>query len=186
MASPDRATVLIVDDEPPLVELFEQYLKDEYETRTATDGEAALAQVDGDVDVALLDRRIPGMTGDEILEAIRERGYQFPIAMITAVNPGADIVDMPFDDYVTKPVDRAKLTDVVSLLLERKDYDEKSREFFQLATKRAALEASPSFDGENRAEYRAITRRMKELKSSLTESLESLSDGDMKDAYRML
>ncbi|MGM0399450.1 MAG: HalX domain-containing protein, partial [Halobacteriota archaeon] len=120
------------------------------------------------------------------LEAIRSQGHQFPVAMITAVDPDTDIIDMPFDDYLTKPVDRAQLIEVVSVLVERKAYDEKSREFFQLATKRAALEASPSFDGEERAEYQDIIRRMDELKASLTESLESLSDTDMKDAYRML
>ncbi|MGM0398456.1 MAG: response regulator transcription factor, partial [Halobacteriota archaeon] len=98
MSSPDRSTVLIVDDEPSLVELFERYLADDYDTRTATDGEAAMANVDDDVDVALLDRRIPGMTGDEILEAIRSQGHQFPVAMITAVDPDTDIIDMPFDD----------------------------------------------------------------------------------------
>ncbi|MFW6003466.1 MAG: response regulator [Halanaeroarchaeum sp.] len=186
MSSPDTPTVLIVDDEPSLVELFGHYLADDYETRTATGGEEAIEKVDDDVDVALLDRRIPGMTGDEILDEIRCMGYQFPIAMITAVEPAADIIDMPFDDYLTKPVDRAQLREVVAVLVDRKRYDEKSREFFQLATKRAALEASSSFEGGKRAELAAITERMEERKSDLTGSLESLTESDVKDAYRMI
>jgi DNA-binding response OmpR family regulator len=112
---------------------------EEYEVRTATGGPEALDLVDEEVDVALLDRRMPRMSGDELLDKLRERGIEAKVAMLTAVDPDVDIVDMPFDDYRTKPVAAAELRGLVRTLLLRASYDERCQEFFQLASKKAAL-----------------------------------------------
>jgi CheY-like chemotaxis protein len=67
MTRVDEGTVLVVDDEPQLAELYSMQLAEEYEVRTATGGPEALDLVDEEVDVALLDRRMPRMSGDELL-----------------------------------------------------------------------------------------------------------------------
>ena len=181
-------TVLVVDDEPQLLDVFSLFLEDEYAVRTASGGNEAIEVVDETIDAALLDRRMPDLNGDEVLQEFRERGYTFPVAMVTAVEPEFDIVELPFDEYVTKPVDGAYLRTVVELLMTRGEYDEASREFFQLASKKAALEASDELgsDVEDSDQYGEIVRRMSELESSLSETLSELSDSDMEAAYRRL
>jgi CheY-like chemotaxis protein len=64
-------TVLIVDDESEVADVYALRLREEYETRTAYGGEEALDTIDSDMDVVLLDRRMPDLSGDEVLERIR-------------------------------------------------------------------------------------------------------------------
>lgn len=167
-------TVLMVDDEAGLLELFEAYLEAYCETRTTTNGENALELVDETVDVAILDRRMPGMTGDEILEEIRAAGYQFPVAMLTAIQADVDIIEMPFDAYLTKPVARDELVNVIEVLVGRRGYDEKSREFFRLAAKKRSLEANLDVDKGEDSEYEKLVERMDALREELNDTLETL------------
>lgn len=119
----DRPVVLAVDDEPRVVEAFALWLEDDYRVLTATSGEEALEVADDSVDVALLDRQMPGMTGDEVLEELRNRGLDCRVAMVTGVDPDFDIVELPFEEYVQKPVDGDALHDVVGRLLDLEQYD---------------------------------------------------------------
>ena len=168
-------TVLAVDDEPDLAELYEVYLEDSYRVRVATDGEEALSMMDDTVDVVLLDRRMPEMSGHEVLRAIREDGYDARVAMLTAVEPDVDIVDMPFDDYKTKPVSREDLVALVEVLLYRAAFDERSQRFFALASKKAALEASGATDNE---EYAELVDRLRAVRAEVDETLDVLSAED--------
>lgn len=113
----DRPTVLFVDDEPALADGHAAQLSDEHDTRTAHDGRSALETLDADVDVVFLDRRMPGLTGEEVLEAIRENGYDCRVVMLTGVEPAADIVEMGFDEYLVKPVGADELRATVDRLL---------------------------------------------------------------------
>lgn len=146
MSDSNNTTVLVVDDEPDLAMLYETYLSVEFDVRSANDGQQALDQVDQTVDVALLDRRMPQMSGDELLRRFREQGYEMKVAMLTAVEPDTDIVDMPFNDYKVKPVGRDELIGLVRTLLQRSTYDKQSQEFFSLASKKAALEIAGNDD----------------------------------------
>lgn len=134
-------SVLVVDDEPSVAEAYSLWLEGEYHIQTAFDGEEALELVDGSTGVVLLDRRMPGMSGDEVLETIRKSGHDCRVAMVTAIDPDFDIVDMPFDTYLTKPVTRDEVIDTIVELLEISEYDEELKELFSIAQKRAALEA---------------------------------------------
>jgi DNA-binding response OmpR family regulator len=165
-------TVLVVDDEADLTALYAAWLESEYDVRTATDGEEALDRLDSDVDVALLDRRMPEMTGDEVLEEIRAREIGAQVAMLTAVEPDASIAEMSFDDYVTKPVEREEVHATVEVLLERRTYDQKSREFFALASKKAALESANEHDT---TEYQEIVDRMAEIRTEMDRTLDTLT-----------
>ena len=171
MTRVDEETVLVVDDEPQLAELYSMQLAEEYEVRTATGGPEALDLVDEEVDVALLDRRMPRMSGDELLDELREQGIEARVAMLTAVEPDVDIVDMPFDDYQTKPVAAAELRGLVRMLLLRASYDERSQEFFQLASKKAALETAGKEDTE---EYRQLSERMAAVREEIDTTLDQV------------
>jgi len=175
--------ILVVEDEPDLAELYAIYLSDIYEVQTATDGKTALELVDADTDVVLLDRRMPDLTGDEVLAEIRDRGLDMQVAMITAVEPDIDIVEMQFDDYLVKPVTKEDLHGLVEVLLRRSNYDSRSREFFRLASKKAALESSPDVSVDNQEQYRELTERMESLRAEIDGTLAELSEDDFREAF---
>ncbi|TKX57011.1 response regulator [Halorubrum sp. SS7] len=175
MSGTPDATVLAVDDEPDLAELYRVYLDTEYDVRIATGGEEAVDMMDETVDVVLLDRRMPDMSGHEVLNAIRGDGYDARVAMLTAVEPDVDIVEMPFDDYKTKPVTKEDLLTLVEVLLHRAAFDERSQEFFALASKKAALEAAGTTNSE---EYEELIEQMESVRVEVDDTLDHLSARD--------
>ena len=177
--SEDRPTVLVVEDEPDLADLYAEWLKSEYAVRTAYGGKEALDVVDDNVDIVLLDRRMPDLSGDEVLDAIRERGIECRVSMVTAVEPDFDIVEMGFDDYLVKPVSRDALLETVSNLLLRSEYDEGMQELFSLASKKALLESErSSAELKNHEEYQELTDRVSELRAELDRKLGQMDDTD--------
>lgn len=174
--SDDQPLVLVVEDEPDLADLYATWLKTQFQVRVASGGREALDQLDSSVDVVLLDRRMPDLSGDDVLVAVRERGIDCRVAMVTAVEPDFDIVAMGFDDYLVKPVSREALEDTVSNLLLRNQYDEGIQELFSLASKKALLESEkgPTSLKES-PEYRELDERIHALRSELDAKLEELS-----------
>lgn len=109
-------TVLIVDDQPANVELLTQALSGMgLRLLSATDGPAALAVLDAaPVDLVLLDALMPGMSGFEVAQAIRERrpGELLPVVMVTALDAQEDL-ERAFaagvNDFLRKPVNIAEV-----------------------------------------------------------------------------
>lgn len=178
-AKSDDISVVIVDDEEDLVTLYESFLLEESDVTTATSGKEALDVIDESVDVVFLDRHMPEMTGDEVLSELRERGYDMPVAMLTGIEPDVDIIDMPFDDYLTKPVDRESLVQAVRVLANRASFEETSRKFFQLAAKKDSLDATESVQPDEEAQYNELISRMTDLQTTLDETIETLVEADL-------
>ena len=173
----ESATVLIVDDETNITALFEAWLDGEYAVRTANSGSNAIEKIDDSIDVALLDRRMPGISGDELLEKIRDRGLDVRTAMVTAVEPDFDVLEMGFDDYLTKPVARENLLDLVDTLESRKHYGEEIQEYYSLAAKKAALESSkPSSELVESAEYNELLADLDDVEAGLDGQLAAEDD----------
>ena len=155
--STDTPTILVVDDEQEVADVYAFRLKRTYDVRTAYGGQQAVDAVDEDVDVVLLDRRMPGMAGDEALQAIREAGYDCRVIMTTAVEPEFDIVEMPFDDYLCKPIEQETLQQAIESQLTAKQYGETVSDLFQATSKIAVLEAEKTAEElENSAEYQEL------------------------------
>jgi len=186
--SADLPMVLVVEDEPDLADLYATWLRDDYRVRVAYGGREALEELDEEVDVVLLDRRMPDLSGDEALEAIRERDVGCRVAMVTAVEPDFDIVAMGFDDYLVKPVSRDSLKDTVENLLRRNSYDDGIQELFALASKKALLESEKDAATlEEHAEYQELTERVQNLRAELDETLTAFDDEhDFTAMYRDL
>jgi DNA-binding response OmpR family regulator len=110
---------------------------------TAYNGTEALDAITDEVDVVLLDRRMPGLAGEEVLEAIREAEYDCRVAMVTAVTPEEDIVEMGFDDYLAKPVDRKRLLETVDRPVELSAYDDLVQEHYPVSYTHLTLPTSP-------------------------------------------
>lgn len=168
-------SVLIVDDEPRVCEAFQLWLQDDYQVVTATDGKQALAQMDDSIGVVLLDRHMPGLSGDEVLSRIREAGYDCRVAMVTAVDPGFDIAEMPFDHYVSKPVDGETLQRVVSQLLQVERYGGNMTDLYGLMQKIGTLEAEKTNAELAESErYADLVERREALQDEMTDILASL------------
>lgn len=171
-------TVLVVDDEERLADLFGTWLEDAHEVRTAYDGQSALDQLDASVSVVLLDRRMPGLSGDEVLDRIREQGFDCRVIMVTAVDPDFDIIEMGFDDYLVKPISRDELVDIIEQVTTRAKYDNELQEYFSLVSKKALLEAEKSDRELNEnEEYRKLTERV----STLRRQVDDLREGVLED-----
>jgi DNA-binding response OmpR family regulator len=167
-----QPTVLLVDDEPDIVDVYALAFSDgEYAVERAYDGEAAL-EAATDADVILLDRRRPGLSGEEVLAELRERDLDVRVAMVTAVDPDFDIAEMAFDTYLTKPVSDAELRETVDTLLALTTYDEQVRERYVVAQKMAMLEAEKTrreLDASD--EYASLRERAAELDAAATETV---------------
>ena len=137
----DPATIVAVDDDDGATDLYRTWLASSYTVRTANGGREALDVVDETTDVVLLDRQMPDLTGDTVLRTLRDRRYECRVVMLTGVEPDVDIVTLPFDDYLVKPVEYETLREVVDRQLQRVHYDELLDEYFTLARKKALLEA---------------------------------------------
>ncbi|WP_435097611.1 response regulator [Halarchaeum sp. P4] len=179
----ERPTVLAVDDDQDLADTYAIWLGEEYDVRTAYNGESAIEDIDEDVDVVLLDRRMPDMSGGDVLDRIRDAGYEVRVSMLTAVEPDEDIVDMPFDEYLVKPVTREDVLDVVENLLARSEYNDDLQEYFAVSAKVATLESELSSDErESNAAYQHLQQRKADLEAQVQDSLSDV--GDFEDAFR--
>lgn len=173
--------VLVVDDDPQILDVFSKFLDDAYHVQTAVGGREALDVMSDDIDVVLLDRRMPGMKGREVLALIREHGYECRVAMVTAVEPDLDIIDMGFDDYLVKPVTQSNLENVIDSLLRWDDYDAVLREYFEVARKVGLLEEEKSAeDLDSSEEYQELKRRLTTLKPEADESIADFETGHLK------
>ena len=187
MSGTEPATVLVVDDEPDVADAYAAQLQDEFIVSTAYSGQEALDKLDDAVDIVLLDRRMPGISGDEVLEKIRERDLHIRVAMVTAVDPDFDIIEMPFDDYVIKPVSRDDLFETINRLLVCSEYEERLRRYYALTAKHATLSANkPESELAESEKFQQLETEMNEVRESLDETIAEFDDEDFAAAFRDL
>ncbi len=115
--------ILIIDDEPHLPHQIARYLKKHgYEVETVADGEAGLREIQKcSVDLVLLDLRLPGMSGLEVLKRIRTQEQELPVIMLTAygdVQSAVAAMKLGASDYLLKGFDLEELLLVVQRALE--------------------------------------------------------------------
>ncbi|WP_435335645.1 HalX domain-containing protein [Haloarchaeobius sp. TZWWS8] len=175
----DGLEVLVVDDESRLADLFAAWLAPEYNVEAAYDGETALELMEETVEIVLLDRRMPGLSGDEVLSQIRDAGYDSRVVMVTAVDPDFDIIEMGFDDYLVKPVSKDELLDVVVRVTSRSDYENDIQEYYALVSKKSLLESEKSErELTDNGDYVELCDRVDELKRRVDSAVSDMRDHD--------
>nr|WP_303651907.1 HalX domain-containing protein [Halovenus rubra] len=168
---------MVVDDEEEVADVYALRLRNQFETRVAYSGSEALDVIDIDVDIVLLDRRMPDIAGDEVLTKLREKGYDCRVIMLTAVDPGLDIVSMQFDDYLCKPVEKEDLVDAINHQLDIIEHDETVSEYFELTSKLALLESELSEEEtETSDEVAELRDQVHELREELDDVLDEIDD----------
>lgn len=180
MANDSEATLLVVDDEKEVADVYALKLEREYTVRVAYGGEEALEKVDAEVDVVLLDRRMPDKSGDDVLGEIRDRDLDCRVIMITAVDPDFDIIEMPFDDYLCKPVESDDLLEAVRQQLRARGYDDRLSQYYEVTSKLALLEAEKTpQELETNEDIAALRERAERLEAEMDESLTDFDDFEM-------
>jgi two-component system phosphate regulon response regulator PhoB len=121
-----KRTILVIDDEPDLIELVRYNLvKEGFEVVAATDGETGLVAARREMpDVVVVDLMLPGIDGLEVCRALRadDRTAQIPVIILTAKNAESDRIvglEIGADDYVTKPFSPRELAARVKAVLRR-------------------------------------------------------------------
>jgi len=174
MAEAD-VSVLVVEDEPDLADLYAHWLGTEYDAQTAYSGPDALDVLDSTIDVVLLDRRMPGMPGDDVLAEIRDRELACQVSMVTAVEPDFDIIDLPFDSYLVKPLAKEGLFTTIEDLRSRQAYDESVRELITLMGKRKLLETEKDpYELDDSDAYADLLDRIDELHETVDAPVDAI------------
>ncbi len=133
--------LLVVEDERDVADMYLTWLEEAYDVEVAYSGEDAKSRIDDSFDLILLDRRMPGISGDEVLEWIREEAFDCYVAMITAVDPDLSIVEMEFQEYLVKPISAEELHEAVESLLTQKQQEDRIKQLFQLSLRLSTLES---------------------------------------------
>ena len=120
---PMADTVLVVEDDPDIVELLELYLGGSgFEVVSASDGAEALRMLEArPADVALVDIMMPHMNGYDFIKALRERS-DMPVIIVSARTSPADKIvglDTGADGFVAKPFDPLEVVAYVRAALRR-------------------------------------------------------------------
>ena len=150
----DPAMLLIADDDPGLRESLERTLTREgYRVILASDGNAALERLQaGGVDLVLTDLKMPGLSGIELLRAVKAIAADVDVILLTAFGTVEEAVKAMKEgayDFLTKPFQRAQLLRLIRQALERRVLIQQNRALQQrlddLLAQGAVVGSSPAF-----------------------------------------
>src|SRR5216110_843571 len=150
----DPATLLIADDDPGLRESLERTLTREgYRVILASDGNAALERLRaGGVDLVLFRSKMPGLSGIELLRAVKAIASEVDVILLTAFGTVEEAVKAMKEgayDFLTKPFQRAQLLRLIRQALERRVLIQQNRALQQrlddLLAQGAVVGSSPAF-----------------------------------------
>ncbi|MCK9223183.1 MAG: response regulator transcription factor [Limnochordia bacterium] len=117
-----RERILIVEDDPDINRLLTTFLQKEgYETIAAFSGTEALFVLKERIDLILLDLMIPGLSGERVLEHIRESS-SVPVIVISgkiSLDDKVTALELGADDYITKPFEKREVLARVKAALRR-------------------------------------------------------------------
>jgi DNA-binding response OmpR family regulator len=119
----------IIDDDPEILKLLEQYLtKNGFDVEAFTDGESFLKEDESKFSLIVLDIGLPGIDGLEVCKRVRQNS-NVPIIMLTAASDDLDRIlglELGSDDYMGKPFNPRELLARIKALLRRSEVKEEN------------------------------------------------------------
>ncbi len=117
-----RPTILLVDDEPAILDILKEYLKqNRYRSITATSAEEALVLFEQNkVDAVVTDIMLPEMDGIELMVKIKEQNPEMPVIIITGFSgkfTPNDVISMGADGFFAKPFNNIELSYKLRVIL---------------------------------------------------------------------
>jgi DNA-binding response OmpR family regulator len=183
--SDKEKNIIVVEDEPSLVFTLRDTLESEgYNVTVVTDGAKAIDAVkEFEPDLMLLDLMLPGKSGYDICNEIRELKYTFPIIMLTARDQEIDKVaglNIGADDYMTKPFGVKELLARIKARLRRASSYSKSGpvEMLKLGDVKIDLKESKVFKPGNK-EHELSTREVELIQYLVTKANQPISRDDL-------
>ncbi len=145
----ERPKVLVVDDEPFNLEIMQEILEEEYEVSYVKSGQECMDQVGVLMpDVILLDVNMPGMSGYEVCQQIKEnpKTTDIPVTFVSALDTLAERLagyEVGGDDYICKPFEASELLSKVTIAVKYK----KEKESLRIDAERAMEKARSAMRG---------------------------------------
>lgn len=114
-------TVLLVEDDEDFRETIRYWLGDDgrWNVRMASDGAEALELLDDTVDVLVVDRHLPTVSGTEVVDRLDETSFDGSVVVLSAYEPNGHLNEDDVAAYLTKPIDREMLVGALDDLCGR-------------------------------------------------------------------
>jgi putative nucleotidyltransferase with HDIG domain len=135
----ENKKILIVDDEPSICDILEKFLKKRgYDVFRASDGKKAMALVEStSIDLIVSDIKMPGMSGVELLQKLREKGKTMPVLITTGfptLDTAIEALKLGAYDYLTKPFHLEEIGEKIRRALIQKKLEEDNILFSRLVS----------------------------------------------------
>ena len=134
--------VVLADRDRRLAELYRHWFTPDYEVRSARNADELRRQLDDAVDVAVVDRRLPGAPLSDLPAIARAGDDARRVVLLTDERPALEIAETPCDAVVRKPAAETPLRGAIETELERHGEPPAERERHALAARKAAFEAA--------------------------------------------
>jgi len=130
--SDEKTTVLVADDEDPFRQTIVAWLSEEgFDVEEAADGLEAIKRVQSrDFELALIDIKMPGANGLEVLRYIKKNSAETEVVMMSAmadVGMAVEAMKMGAREYLAKPLDMEQLVPMLRSIMKRRDAEERIR-----------------------------------------------------------
>ncbi|MEM2925773.1 MAG: response regulator [Methanocellales archaeon] len=115
--------IMIVEDDEELRELYKDMLEERYSIIPVGSGRQCLEKLRFEKpDVILLDILMPDIDGWQVLEEIKRSNCEIPVIILTALTPGANVLDKGIAGYLTKPVSKQILMRAIESAFKLRDF----------------------------------------------------------------
>lgn len=110
-----QVRVLVADDDEAFRETLCLWLanEDTYETNDVSNGEKAIEKLDETVDILVLDRQMPKLSGPDVVERLDKTSFDGAVIVISANKPDSNLRETDVTEYLTKPIDQVMFIDAM-------------------------------------------------------------------------